>query len=142
MDHLRVIASGRWELEAAEWMGGDALHVIPAGAPFSLWPFRSPDHQLVGWYLNVQAPLVRTAMGFDTDDWTLDILAPTDLSSWSFKDEDELIEGERVGLYDADDVQRIRAAAEEAVTMITAKPELFATWAAWQPDRAWPPPEL
>ena len=84
IDHLRVLACGEWDLEPAEWTGGDALHVVLSGAPFSLWPFRTADHQMVGWYCNLQAPLMRTEVGFDTDDWTLDVVAATDLSSWSY----------------------------------------------------------
>jgi len=142
LDHLRVLATGEWQMEDAEWTGGDALHVILPGHPFSLWPFRSPDHQMLGWYCNLQAPLVRTAVGFDTDDWTLDIVAATDLSSWSYKDEDELTEGQRVGLYDAEQVATIKAAGEQAVALIESRSPVFATWAAWSADRTWPAPML
>jgi hypothetical protein len=142
LDHLRVLASGQWDLEPAEWTGGDALHVVLAGAPFSLWPFRTADHQMVGWYCNLQAPLVRTEVGFDTDDWTLDVVAATDLSSWAYKDEDELEEGARIGLYDPDQVATIRAAGERAVALIETGAPLLAAWAAWQPDRSWPTPTL
>ena len=97
---------------------------------------------MLGWYCNLQAPLVRTAVGFDTDDWTLDVVAAADLSSWLFKDEDELAEGERVGLYDADDVMRIRSAGDQVVALIESKSALFTTWSAWRPDRSWLTPSL
>jgi len=140
LDHLRVLAAGGWELEDAEWTGGDALHIVPRGEPFSIWPFRSPNHELLSWYCNLQAPLVRTAIGFDTDDWTLDVVATADLSRWSYKDEDELAEGERVGLYDAGELVEIRAAGARVVALIESRSSLFETWSAWQADRSWAVP--
>jgi len=139
-EHLGVLARGRWEMEELEWFGGDALHVVPLDAPFSLWPFRLDDHSLFGWYVNLQAPLTRTARGFDTDDWTLDVVAATDRSTWAWKDEDELVEGERIGLYTAADVARIRDAGAQAVAFIEAGSPLFDQWAVWRPDPAWPTP--
>lgn len=142
LDHLAVLAARGWVLEDAEWAGGDALHIVPRGAPYSIWPFRSSDHVLLGWYCNLQSPLERSTVGFDTDDWTLDVVAAADLSTWGLKDEDELAEGERVGLYDADDVTRIHSARDDVVALIESKSALFRAWSDWRPDRSWPTPAL
>src|SRR5690606_11009351 len=59
-------ASGRWRDRAA-------LHVVPGGAGFSVmlrWGRSFGDVR--GWYVNVQEPLRRTAVGFDSMDQTLD----------------------------------------------------------------------
>ena len=130
---LRILAEGNWRMEEKTWWGGPAIHVIPNGAPYSLWPYRTHDGNHVAWYCNLQAPLARTANGFDTNDWTLDVVAAPDLSSWQWKDEDELAEGEAIGLYSAADVIRIRSAGQRVIDLIEARDPIFATWAAWQP---------
>ena len=139
---LSVLATGTWELETVEWWGGDSLLVIPAGAPYAIWPYRNVEDELIGWYCNLQAPLVRRPDGFETDDWTLDVVASPDLSSWMWKDEDELAEGEQLGLYSPEEVARIRAAGTEVVALIEARDPIFDRWADWRPDPMWeaPPP--
>ena len=60
-----------------------------------------------------------------------------------WKDEDELVEGERLGLYSPDQVTTIRAAGAEAVALIEARDPIFERWAEWRPDPTWgPPPPL
>ena len=143
LDVLHHLANGTWELEETEWWGGDALMIVPADAPFAIWPYRTADGDLIGWYCNLQAPLVRAAAGFEADDWTLDVVASPDLSGWMWKDEDELVEGERLGLYSPDQVTAIRAAGREAVALIERRDPIFEGWADWRPDPAWgPPPPL
>ena len=46
--------------------------------------------ELLLWYVNLEEPLKRTAIGFDYLDQLLDIEIAVDLSSWKWKDEDEL----------------------------------------------------
>ena len=142
LQSLAVLASGTWELEDVEWWGGDSLLVIPDGAPFAIWPYRAADGELVGWYCNLQAPLTRSGVGFDTDDWTLDVVAAPDLSTWTLKDEEELEEGRRVGLYSENDEAIIRAAAAQVVSLIESRAPLFSDWSTWRSDPAWPCPSL
>ena len=139
---LSVLASGEWELEAAEWWGGDALLVVPTGAPYSIWPYRTAHGDHIGWYCNLQAPLDRTDVGFDTNDWTLDVVASPDLSGWMWKDEDELEEGRQVGLYSDSDLADIRAAGAEVIALIESRDAIFGRWGSWRPDPEWPVPEL
>ena len=139
---LTLRASGSWQLEDADWWGGDSLLVIPTGAPFAIWPYRTVEGELVRWYCNLQAPLTRTASGFDTDDWTLDVVAAPDLSGWTWKDEDELAEGQRVGLYSEDDVATIRAAGAEVVSLIERRAPIFSEWSTWRAEPDWPRPTL
>ena len=51
--------------------------------------------------MNLEEPLKRTAIGFDYLDQLLDIEIAVDLSSWKWKDEDELEEAVARGDYDA-----------------------------------------
>jgi predicted RNA-binding protein associated with RNAse of E/G family len=130
---LKLLADGGWTLEDKTWWGGPAIHIIPTGAPYSLWPYRTAEGNHVAWYCNLQAPLTRTADGFDTNDWTLDVVASPDLSSWQWKDEDELVEGHRVGLYSDDDVARIRDAGRQVIELIESRAPIFDEWREWQP---------
>lgn len=139
---LRLLADRTWELEEAEWWGGDVLLIIPSGAPFSLWPFRTAEGAHVAWYGNLQRPLARTDRGFETDDWTLDVVAAPDLSTWRWKDEDELLEGERVGLYSPDDVRSIRAAGARVVALIEGRDPVFDNWAEWRAEEDWAVPSF
>ena len=41
--------------------------------------WRDPDWELRNWYGNIQAPLKRTAIGFDTADYLLDVWIDPDL---------------------------------------------------------------
>jgi predicted RNA-binding protein associated with RNAse of E/G family len=130
---LKVLADGEWAMEEKTWWGGPAIHVIPASAPYSLWPYRTADGEHVAWYCNLQEPLRRTPHGFDTNDWTLDVVASPDLSSWQWKDEDELEEGIRVGLYSVNEAQRIRAAGADVIALIESKAPIFDEWKDWEP---------
>jgi len=141
-DGLAQLASGSWQLEPAVWWGGDALLVIPEGAPYSIWPYRPDGNDLAGWYCNLQRPLTRTSIGFDTCDWTLDILASPDLTSWAWKDEDELAHGHALGLYSDDDVAGIRSAGADVVALIESRVALFEEWSAWMPNPDWAVPKL
>src|SRR5690606_41243848 len=78
-------------LAPARWRDRAALHVVPAGAGFSVmlrWG-RSFD-AFRGWYVNVQEPLRRTAVGFDSMDQTLDVVIGPDRRRVEVKDDDEL----------------------------------------------------
>jgi predicted RNA-binding protein associated with RNAse of E/G family len=133
--HLDLLVRGAWELERVEWWGCDALHVIPVGKPYALWPYRE-NGQLRLWYGNLQAPLVRTDVGFETTDWTLDLIAgPDPRTGWTWKDEDELAEGQRIGLYSAADIARIRAAGDEVAALFDSGAALFDRWASWRRTR-------
>lgn len=143
IEALRRQVDGTWELAPTDWWGGDSLQVIPRGAPFALWPFRlEQGDDLLGWYCNLQRPLVRTYHGFDTMDWTLDVWAEPDLSSWQWKDAHELEAGEEMGLYSPTEVERIRAAGERVIELIEGRSSLFDGWAGWSPPSDWTAPEL
>jgi hypothetical protein len=141
-ESLEAIASGAWKLADAEWWGGDALLIIPTDAPYAIWPYRTADGDHIGWYCNLQEPLTRTDIGFDTSDWILDVVASPDLSGWMWKDEDELLEVRRLGLYSDTHVDRIRAAGTEVIELIEHRDPVFDTWASWRASDDWPVPVL
>lgn len=126
------------------WRDHAALHIVPDGAPFAVmarWG-RSWD-DFTGYYVNVQEPLRRTAIGFDTMDQTLDLIVDPDLTTWSLKDHQELVDATRAGFFTADEAAAIEAIVDTAVELVADhRPPFDEEWAAWRPDPAWPAPEL
>ncbi len=84
-----------WHLYVRERGDFGVLSFAWPDTPYSVLLLFEPDGSPRGWYVNLQTPLARTAIGFDTVDHLLDVLIPMDRSSWAWKDEDELAEGDR-----------------------------------------------
>ena len=93
--------------------------------------------------MNLEEPLRRTAIGFDTLDHELDVIVELD-GSWRWKDEDDLAEVDPPGRDpDAEDEPRLRADGERAVRRILDRePPFDRDWTAWRPDPSWPIPVL
>ena len=95
------------------------------------------------WYVNLQAPLVRTPIGFDTTDHALDVLVALEGTEWEWKDEDELADAVRIGLFSEDDAAWFRHWGERAVEHILLRlPPFDVDWRTWTPDPGWPLPVL
>jgi uncharacterized protein len=126
-----------WRLGDGTWGDRHTLLVTPIGAAHSLWLFWTESWAFLGWYVNLQEPMRRTRLGFDTVDHVLDLWIEPDLQ-WSWKDEHELEAATRLGRFSAGEAAAIRA---EGDRVISAWP--FPTgWEDWRPDPAWPIPEL
>ena len=96
-----------------------------------------------GWYVNLQEPLRRTAIGFDTVDHALDVLIPPEGGDWDLKDEDELAEAVRLGLFTSDEAASFFRWAERAAAhVLNREPPFDRDWTEWSPDPTWPEPEL
>ncbi len=88
-----------WRLGDGMWSGNSVLQLAQPGEARSTWGFWSGEHEeFRTWYVNLQAPLVRTRIGFDTEDHVLDLVVDRELN-WRWKDEDELDEAVRVGRF-------------------------------------------
>ncbi|MBL0345175.1 MAG: DUF402 domain-containing protein [Anaerolineales bacterium] len=74
------------------WKRTDVLMLIVPGEAFSTYLMRETDTKnLDCWYVNLQEPIRRTPIGFDTMDHTLDIVINPDMSEWKWKDDDEFV---------------------------------------------------
>jgi hypothetical protein len=68
------IPTAPWVLEPRPWHSFDVLCHWRPGDHDSVWLFWEADTWgFVGWYVNLQSPLVRTPLGFDATDDILDI---------------------------------------------------------------------
>lgn len=126
------------------WRDHAALHIVPAGAGFAVmarWG-RSFD-DFTGFYVNVQEPLRRTAIGFDSMDQTLDVIIGPDRRTVRVKDDDELRAAAADGFFPPAEVAAIRRAADDATRMVLdGEPPFDEPWHRWRPDPAWPVPVL
>lgn len=100
LDCIDDLVAGRWELDHWTWRDTVALGRYTAGAPFSVHRFLTPDGQPLRWYVNFERPHRRTAIGIDTFDLFLDLVITPDLSTYSWKDEDEYGHARRLGVVD------------------------------------------
>lgn len=132
-----------WTLGDGRWSQWQTLMLTPNGAGHSFWAVWDTNWRLHEWYVNLQQPLRRTGLGFDTADETLDIVIAPDLSRWEWKDEDELAEAVRLGRYTDEDARRIRREGDRALSSLTAREWPFdRDWSVWRPDPAWVTPTI
>ncbi len=132
-----------WQLHLRERGDSGILSFAWPDTPYAVLLLQDLDGSPRGWYVNLQAPLQRTAIGFDTVDHALDVLIQLDRSSWSWKDEDELAEAVALGLFTEADAGWFRYWGERAVEHVLLRlPPFNEPWEKWRPDPSWPAPEL
>ena len=129
-----------WHLHVRERGDFGVLSFAWPDTPYSVLLLSESDGSPRGWYVNLQTPLARTSIGFDTVDHLLDVLIPKDRSSWAWKDEDELAEGIALGLFTEDDAVALRYWGERAVEHVLLRlPPFDEPWEDWRPDPSWAP---
>ena len=135
---IRGQADREWAMKDHAWDSYRVLRLIRWGVAHSLELFyNGATDAFDGWYVNLQEPLRRGQLGFDTDDLVLDIWIEPD-GSWQWKDDDELEEAVRLGRFSAAEAAAIRTEGER---VLEAWP--FPTgWEDWRPDPTWPTPAL
>ena len=132
-----------WHLELRPRGDFGILSFAWPDTPYAILLLQNTDGSPRGWYVNLQSPLARTSIGFDTTDHALDVLVSIDRSSWTWKDEDELAEAIALGLFTETDAASFRHWGERAVEhLILRLPPFDEAWEDWRPDPSWPSPEL
>jgi hypothetical protein len=131
-----------WHLELRPRGDRPILSFAWPETPYSVLLWTVEEDRRV-WYVNLQDPLVRTSIGFDTVDHALDVVVELDRSSWRWKDEDELAEAVQDGLFTPAEAADFRAWGERAVDRIlSSEPPFDRNWDGWRPDPGWGVPEL
>jgi hypothetical protein len=120
-----------WRLVEAPWDSPDyAASLAFPDTAYGVILSYEPTGVLRHYYVNVQTPL-------------LDVVIPADRSSWAWKDEDELEEAVRRGVFTPQDAIWIRHWGERAVEhVLLAEPPLDRDWSRWRPDPSWGVPSL
>ncbi len=132
-----------WRLGDGVWHSTARLFVARPGAAHTFSAFwQGDDWSFLGWYVDLQASFARTADGFASEDYVLDVLVEPDYS-WSWKDEDEFAAAQRFGRFSAVQAAAIRMEATAVIESIEARRwPLDAGWEAWRPNPAWSIPQL
>ena len=137
------IAPGDWPVVhpwsgRGRWSGHGVVMLHRPGEPYAVWVFwEGPGRAFALWYVNLQAPLTRTARGFDTLDRELDLLS-RDGKVWHFKDDENLEARVAEGRMTPDEVAEVRAdGARLHAEMSGGGCWWDASWALWTPPSTW-----
>jgi hypothetical protein len=129
---------GEWSLDDRSLdLRAPELRISRRGDPYSVLLFHHRDGSFRGWYVNLERPQQRTALGFDFEDELLDIWVQRGQEP-ELLDEDELEEAVRRAYLSSARAAEIRANAER----ILASPPWPTGWEGWQPDPGWQVPTL
>jgi hypothetical protein len=140
--HLKAPGAD-WSLGARRWSDAHVLSFSWPDAGAAVLHFWDEDWTPSCWYVNVEAPLRRFALGFDTFDHDLDVVVQPDRSSWRWKDEDDVAEGIRLGVYTEQDEAAFRREGERGLERILGRePPFDRDWSRWRPEPSWPSPTL
>ena len=124
------------------WEGHGVLMLQRPGESYAVWHFWHGRGTFNGWYLNLQEPFRRTAVGYDTQDLELDIWVSVD-GSWSFKDADLMEERIADGRFTREQVTEIFAEGDRIAAMLDAGERWWAeAWSRWEPPAGWIAPPL
>ena len=135
-DQIKIIDS--------QWKLTDVLMLIVPDEAFSTYiMWETGTKNLKCWYINLQEPLRRTSIGFDTMDNMLDVVISPDMSNWQWKDDDEFAEAQNLGLYTTEKAREIWTEGEMAVRLVTKERRaLYAQWEKWNGALEWVVPKL
>lgn len=141
-DRVRVFLKWKPEIFREETSTRHVLYIEPHGAMHAIWLFWDSDWSLTNWYVNLQAPYVRTEAGVQITDYYLDLEITPDLQ-WRWKDDDEFSALCRLGCFTPDQERMIRAEGEMMARRVEAREWPFnEPWPDWRPDPSWPVPKI
>ena len=125
------------------WTTNHALMFAFPDSLASIWLFFKEDTwELNFYYVNIQAPLTRTEIGFDGADYMLDIVVQPDFS-WEWKDLDEFADAREYEILPAVLLDQIQAAGDATIPLIESRGFPFnAGYETWRADPSWTVPKL
>ncbi len=123
----------------------DTLRLMFPGRCHSIWLFygnESGARRLRKYFVNLEEPFRRTAVGFDTQDHTLDIDVTPELT-WRWRDESELANHVAQGFYTPALAAHARAEGERVVDCIVRRENpCTRRWPDWRPPPHWGVPNF
>lgn len=118
----------------------DTLRLMVPGRSHSVsmsWAAEGSARKLSKYFINMEEPFRRTAVGFDTQDHTLDIEVTPELT-WRWRDEGELSSHVAEGFYTAELAAAARAEGEQAIAAVQRLEHVcMREWPEWRPPRNW-----
>jgi predicted RNA-binding protein associated with RNAse of E/G family len=132
---MRDMAEGHEQTAIVAWHTNRVVWLTPFDAAHAIGHFwNATSDEFAGYYINLQAPLRRTPIGYDSFDHVLDVVVEPD-GSWRWKDEDEFEEAIQLGLFSPTEAAEIRAEGERVIARLA---RLLPTgWENWRPDPRW-----
>jgi len=126
------------------WHRTDVLMLATPGEAFSVYyMWEAGTRNLDCIYINLQEPLRRTSIGFDSMDNILDVVIHPDMDQWRWKDEDEFEGAQKVGFYSPEQARQIRVDGEEAIKLVLSqRRSMYERWKLWEPNPKWDLPIL
>jgi uncharacterized protein len=124
------------------WVEHNAIVLVRPGDPYSVYGMWNEEKKFVCWYVNLQDPMVPTAIGYDSRDHFLDLVVGEDLASWMWKDEDELASGVAMGFFTSEDAAQFKRNGEAVIELVKNGQAWWSDWRDFEPDPSWPIPEL
>lgn len=132
-----------WKMIDGVWSNASVLWLTRPGLPYIVGAFwNGDDRHFSGMYCNLQDPLVRHSLGFDSIDHVLDVQFWPN-GTWNWKDEDEFQDAQALDRFTPESARRVREAGELAIRAWQQKAWPFDTdWSLWEPDTAWEIPAM
>ncbi|WDZ85835.1 NTP transferase domain-containing protein [Micromonospora cathayae] len=131
-----------WQKLGDRWLSPDVVQLHRPGDHHAVWVLRDPTHgDFAGWYVNFQAPFLRTVTGFDTLDYILDLVVlPSGRYQW--KDQDNFATAVHRGDMTADEASAVRREADRIAAQLDGgEPWWHSSWARWRAPSTWRPIE-
>ncbi len=123
-----------WRLVPSVWRRSEALIIVQKSQLRATWVKWSKDREFVGWDVNIQGPLRRTTLGFDIQDYQLDIVVGPN-RQWRWKDEHELDLAVELGRLTPEQGNAVRVEGKSAITQIESNTgPCAAGWEYWRPS--------
>lgn len=134
---IDALWNGSYDL--GSWEGETVVRVHRRGQCWSIWRWHDGHDWGRTWYGNLEAPWRRTATGYDTQDWALDVVAEgvPGGADWSvrFKDEDELQWYVSQGVCSIEQAESIRHVGQILMDSLRRTGEAEAEdWERWVPS--------
>ena len=125
------------------WRGNGMLMLQRPGEWHGIFVFwHGPERRFDGWYVNIQRPLERSSVGYDTQDLELDVVVDLD-GRWEWKDRELMPERVAAGRVSQAVSDQAFAEAERVIAMVESGDTWWdPAWAAWTPPPGWVPEPL
>lgn len=118
------------------WQGHGVLRVIPIAEPYQVIHFWNHDGTFAGWYVNLEAPKIRSGARLDTVDWHLDLwISAEGTPTW--KDEDEAQAAVAAGHFRQQDLDRAWSTGQAIVDRLGDWPSVIGDWRAFTAPAEW-----
>ncbi len=132
------IPTDEWVLDGSLWTTSDVLFLVQPGSGYTAVGFWNDDFLFHSWKINLEKPMHRTLHGFDYMDQLLDIIVTADRSAWHWKDEDEVSEAQRLGIFSIEQVSELYELGKRAIQALLANKSPFdGNWENWKPNPEW-----